>query len=241
MKTIGVIPARYKSSRFPGKPLAKIRDKPMIWWVYNQSKKVEEFDEVFVATDDKRIKNKCKELGIEVIMTSEKHPTGSDRVAEVADKVDADLYVNIQGDEPLIAPRTIKAAINPFSQEQSLSVTNLMTEINSQSEIIDSNVPKVVVNDNNIGVFLSRSPIPYPKGANENYYKQVCVYGFTKEALKFYKESDRGKVEKIEDIEILRFIENDYKVKFIEVEQDTIGVDNKKDLKMVREIMQKRG
>ena len=114
MKIIGVIPARYKSSRFPGKPLVDICGKPMIWWVYQQAKKVPEFDEVYVATDDDRIEAACKEHDMKVIMTSDKHETGSDRVAEVATKVEGDLFVNIQGDEPVINPEMIQEVISIF-------------------------------------------------------------------------------------------------------------------------------
>ena len=114
MKIIGVIPARFKSSRFPGKPLADICGKPMIWWVYQQCMKVEDFDAVYVATDDQQIFDVCKSLNVEVIMTSDQHRTGTDRIGEVARKVTADLIVNIQGDEPLLEPSTIKAAIQPF-------------------------------------------------------------------------------------------------------------------------------
>ena len=129
MKIIGVIPARYESSRFPGKPLAGIHGKPMVWWVYKQAVKVREFNEVYVATDDKRIEDKCIELDVNVIYTSNSHPTGTDRVGEVARKIKADLYVNIQGDEPLIEPETIRKAIEPFNSKEKISVTNLMTKI----------------------------------------------------------------------------------------------------------------
>jgi len=238
MDIVAVIPARYKSSRFPGKPLADILGKPMIWYVYNQAKKVSYFSEVFVATDDDRIFNKCTEMNIKVIKTSEEHKTGTDRVAEVAKRIKADLYVNIQGDEPLIESKTIEAAIKPFLENQKIDVTNLMTKINKDYELIDSNIPKVVVNKNNEAIFLSRLPIPYPKNVNsDGYYKQVCVYGFTPESLKFFSETDRGKIEKIEDIEILRFIENRLIVKFVEVKQDTVAVDTKRDLEIVRKIM----
>jgi 3-deoxy-manno-octulosonate cytidylyltransferase (CMP-KDO synthetase) len=241
MKIIGVIPARYKSSRFPGKPLADIYGKPMIWWVYNQVIKVKDFIEVYVATDDKRIEDKCIELDINVIFTSENHQTGTDRVGEVAEKIKADLYVNIQGDEPLIEPETIKKAIEPFYLEENISVTNLMTKIIKQDELIDVTVPKVVVNARSEAVFLSRLPIPYPQSSFEpTYYKQVCVYGFTPESLDFYCKSERGAVERIEDIEILRFIESGYKVKMVEVLQSTLAVDNEKDLKNVREIIGER-
>src|SRR3989338_805995 len=129
MKIIGVIPARYKSSRFPGKPIADICGKPMIWWVYSQAKKVSHLDMVYVATDDNRIRSECKRLKLPVILTSSKHPTGTDRIGEVARRIKAAIYVNIQGDEPLISPHMINAAILPFLKSNKLSVTNLMTEI----------------------------------------------------------------------------------------------------------------
>ena len=234
MKIIGVIPARYKSSRFPGKPLADICGKPMIYWVYNQAIKVDDFDSVYVATDDKRIEQVCKENKINVIMTSENHPTGTDRIGEVARKIDADLYVNIQGDEPLIEPETIKKAIEPFYEDKDLEITNLMTKIKNPVDAYNSTIPKVITNKDNIGIYLTRSMSPYPKGSIDfDYYKQVCVYGFKPSALEFFYNNERGKIEKIEDIEILRFIEAGYKVKYIEVESDTVAVDTQKDLERV--------
>ena len=238
MKIVGIIPARYKSSRFEGKPLADICGKPMIWWVYQQAKKSKFLEEVYVATDDIRIKETCDKLNINVIMTSNNHNTGTDRVGEVATKIKADVYVNIQGDEPLIDPKSIDLAIEPFyNNKEEIFITNGMTEIKKHYEIIDNTVPKVVVNKDGNGVFLSRLPIPYPKGKDTKYYKQVCVYGFTPKALEFYCNSERGKIEEIEDIEILRFIEQGYKVKFVEVDNDTIAVDTKEDLKRVIEFM----
>lgn len=234
MKIIGVIPARYKSSRFPGKPLADICGKPMIWWVYNQAKKVKDFDAVYVATDDERIEKACKENDINVIMTSDEHKTGTDRIGEVARKIPADLYVNIQGDEPLIEPETIVQAIKPFYDNPDLQITNLMTKIDDPVDVINFTVPKVITNAENIGIYLTRSTAPYPKGRLDySYYKQVCVYGFKPEALDFYCKSPRGKIESIEDIEILRFIENGYKVQYIEVDSETIAVDTQNDLEKV--------
>lgn len=242
MKIIGVIPARYESSRFKGKPLADICGRPMIWWVYQQCKKVKEFDTVYVATDDDRIFNKCQELDVNVIMTSSLHRTGTDRVGEVAEKIEADLYVNIQGDEPMIEPETIRAAITPFSENSDLKITNLMTKIKNPIDTVNFTIPKVITNKEDIGIYLTRATAPYPKGAiNYDYYKQVCVYGFKPEALKFYcdygKKYGKAKIEQIEDIEILRFIENGYKVQFIKVDSDTVAVDTEKDLEKVREIM----
>lgn len=236
MNIVAVIPARYKSSRFPGKPLEKIHGYPMIQWVYNQAKQVEEFRDVYVATEDERIVEFCKNNGLDVILTSEKHATGTDRLTEVAEEIDADLFVNIQGDEPIIEPETIKKAIQPFFDNNELQVSNLMTKISDPVELINFTVPKVITNDNNIGIYLSRGATPYPKGSiNYSYYKQVCVYGFTPEALEFYKNAPRSKNEIIEDIEILRFIENRYDVQFVEVETRTIAVDTPNDLKKVND------
>lgn len=241
MKIIGVIPARFKSSRFPGKPLADIHGKPMIWWVYNQCKKVDEFDKVFVATDSEKIFAVCKDLEIDVVMTSGNHRTGTDRVGEVAKKYPANLIVNIQGDEPLIEPDTIRAAIKPFFNNPELQVTNLMTRITNPVDVVNFTVPKVITNKDGIGIYLTRSTAPYPKGSNNFcYYKQVCVYGFKPEALEFFCEYGlkygKGKIESIEDIEILRFIENGFKVQYIEVDSESVAVDTPIDLERVRTI-----
>lgn len=242
MKIIGVIPARYKSSRFPGKPLADICGKPMIWWVYQQCMKVDDFDAVYVATDDKQILETCELLGIQVIMTSDKHKTGTDRVGEVARKIPADLIVNIQGDEPLLEPEVIRAAIVPFYEQLDLQITNLMTKIQDPVDVVNVTVPKVITNREGIGIYLTRSMAPYPKGSLEySYYKQVCVYGFRPEALQFYcnygMQYGKAKIEAIEDIEILRFIENGYKVQYVEVDSRTVAVDTQNDLQKVRDII----
>lgn len=241
MKIIGVIPARYKSSRFEGKPLADICGKPMIWWVYQQAMKVKEFDSIYVATDDIRINDICEKYNMKVIMTSEEHKTGTDRVGEVARKIEADLYINIQGDEPMIESETIKEAIKPFYKNPELKVSNLMTVIHDPIDVVNFTVPKVITNRDGIGIYLTRSAAPYPKGKiNYSYYKQVCVYGFKPDALDFFCKTQRGKIESIEDIEILRFIESGYKVQFIEVDSDTIAVDTPNDIEKVREIMKNR-
>ena len=242
MKIIAVIPARYKSSRFEGKPLVDICGKLMIERVYLQAKKVKEFDEVSVATDDDKIYNACIERNVKCIMTSTSHRTGTDRIGEVASKIPADLYVNIQGDEPLIEPETIRKAIIPFIEGKAsdIKVTNLMTKINDPVDLINFTVPKVIAAEDGRGVYLTRSAAPFPKGnINAEYYKQVCVYGFTPEALEFYceygKKYGKSKIEAIEDIEILRFIENGFRVQYIEVNSETIAVDTPNDLERVRQ------
>lgn len=245
MKIIGVIPARYKSSRFPGKPLADICGKPMIWWVYQQCRKVEDLNSVYVATDDGRIFDACARLGIQAVMTSEDHRTGTDRIGEVARKVPADLIVNIQGDEPLLEPSTIKAAIEPFYSTPNLQVSNLMTRIKDPVDVVNFTVPKVITNREGIGVYLTRATAPYPKGSIDySYFKQVCVYGFRPEALQFYcdygMKYGKAKAEAVEDIEILRFIESGYKVQYIEVDSETVAVDTPNDLEKVRPIVAAR-
>lgn len=246
MKIIGVIPARYASSRFPGKPLAEICGKPMIWWVYQQCKKVPELTEVYIATEDQRIVDCCNELDMQVVLTADTHLTGTDRVGEVAQKIPADIYVNIQGDEPMLEPETISKAIQPFFDDPELKITNLMTQIDDPVDVVNFTVPKVITNKENIGIYLTRSAVPYPKGSVKyKYYKQVCVYGFKPDALQFYCDYGmtfgKAKIEAIEDIELLRFIENGYKVQFVEVFSRTVAVDTEKDLEKVRMIMKKMG
>lgn len=245
MKVVGIIPARYESSRFPGKPLADICGKPMIWWVYRQCKKVEDFSDVYVATDDRRIYDVCESLNINVVMTATSHKTGTDRVGEVATKIQADLIVNIQGDEPLLEPETIRKAIEPFYEKDDLLISNLMTKITDPVDLVNYTVPKVIVNREGKGIYLTRATAPYPKGSIDfSYYKQVSVYGFKPEALKFYCEYGRkyGKalVESIEDIEILRFIENGYYVQYIEVDSETVAVDTQNDLNKVNAIVRRK-
>lgn len=242
MKIIGIIPARYNSSRFPGKALSDIHGKPMVWWVYQAAKKVTKFDEVYIATDDDKIRVVCEQLSLKVMMTSKNHPTGTDRIGEVARKIKADLYVNVQGDEPLLEPFTIEQAIIPFTKGGiDFCVANLMTEIKKMTELINASVPKVVVNKNGDAIFFSRFPIPYPKGTSDiRHFKQVCVYVFTPEALRKFCSLERGILERSEDIEILRFIEHDMNVRMIEVKQEPIGVDTPADLERVREILKGR-
>lgn len=183
----------------------------------------------------------CGNLRIPAILTSESHKTGTDRAGEVAGKIKADVYVNIQGDEPLLRPAMIKSAIAPILKRRGIFVTNLMTEIARSSDLMNSTVPKVVVNSRKEAVFLSRSPIPYPKNPGGiKYYKQVCVYGFTRKALASFCGLPRGPVEAAEDIELLRFIENGIKVQMVEVRGDTAAVDTPSDLEFVRGIISRK-
>lgn len=240
MKIIGIIPARYKSTRFEGKPLADICGKPMIWWVYEQVKKVRGIDEIYVATDDERIENTCNSYNMNVIMTSDKNKTPTDRIYEVSTKIEADYYISINGDEPLIDSKIIEKVI-PKTKKDNLYVANLMTTIKDPVQAVDSTNLKIVTNDRGEGVYISRTAVPYPKGSMDfEYKKHVGVYAFDKEALKYYHDTPRGRIETIEDIDLLRYIENHVNIDFIDVNSDSLSVDNMKDLEEVRRIVEKK-
>lgn len=241
MRVVGIIPSRYKSSRFEGKPLADICGKPMVWWVYNQVKKVKEIDEVYVATDDERIESVCKSYNMNVVMTSDQHKTPNDRVYEVSTKVDADVYVTILGDEPLISPEAIAAVIPKEESIDEFYVTNLVTNIKDPVEVVDFTNNKLVTNRNNEIIYASRSPIPYPKGSmNFNYRKILGISAMSKASLEFYNTTPRSNVEIAEEIDLLRWVENFKKVVAIDFECTMLSVDTPKDLDKVREIMEKR-
>ncbi len=235
MKIIGVIPARYQSSRFPGKPLADICGRPMIWWVCQQVKKVQGIQTVYVATDDDRVAQCCERWGLEYLMTSSQHKTSTQRVYEAAKAVTADYYVCINGDEPLIQPETIQAILPEKEPTRDFYVANLMTRIKDPVEAVDFTNIKVVTDDEGYALFMSRSPIPYPKASLDySYYKHVGVLAYSIEALRFFDQTPKGFNEQIEDINELRFIEHGRKLKMIEVDCHTLSVDTPKDLEKVR-------
>ncbi len=241
-KIIAIIPARYASSRFPGKPLADICGKPMIWWVYEQVKKVKDFDGIVVATDSDIIIEECNKYNIKTIKTSTKHPTHINRLKEVSDNISSDLYVCICGDEPLIDPETIKSVI-PTKEEinSSFYVGALMREFSEPTEVIDPANIKITTNDNNYCVSLSRSPIPFPyKTIQFKYKKIVGVECYSKATLDFFATTDAGCIEKIEDITLLRFLENRIPIKFTLVETNALSVDTQRDLEKVRQIIEHR-
>lgn len=241
MKIIGVIPARYESTRFPGKPLADICGKPMIWWVYQQCLKVKDFSEVYVATDDERISNTCDRYSIKYLMTSKSHVTSTNRVHELAHKISADFYVVVNGDEPLVDEKVIGKIIPKTDTFTEFYVANLMTEIKNPTEVVDYTNIKIVTDKNGYALFMSRSPIPYPKTSIlYKYYKHVGILIYNLEALDFFSATQRGYNEKIEDINELRFIENNKPLKMIIVDSDSLSVDTPKDLEKVRAIMKAR-
>ena len=238
MKTIGVIPARYQSSRFPGKPLADILGKPMIWWVYQQCIKVPELNEVYVATDDRRIYDVCEQYGIQVIMTSDQCRTGTDRVGEVAAKVDGDLYVNIQGDEPLIEPQMIRDIIGIFNDE-SVYYGSLRKQITDEAEIQAPSTVKVVVDKNEDALYFSRSVIPsnVKDGKLARVYRHVGIYAYKRDFLQTFIQLPPAELEAGEGLEQLRALENGYKIRVHETQFDTIGVDLPEHIAMVEELI----
>lgn len=240
MKIVGVIPARYKSSRFPGKPLADLFDKPMIWWVYQRVKSVQGLDEIIVATDDEKIESVCRRFGLNVMMTAKEHATGVDRLAEVALKVNADYFVLIQGDEPLIESETVSEMIHHIRTESDDSVVRTFkTPITNPVDAVNSTIIKIVTDLEDNVLFASRSPIPYPKGGIEfTYYKSVGVYGYPKEILMKYPLLQRGKLEQAEDHDFMRMLENGIPMKAYTWHTRTISVDTPKDLERVKKIME---
>lgn len=238
MKIIGIIPARYKSSRFEGKPLAIINGKPMIWWVYQQAVKVNDLSDVYVATDHSKIYDMCRAYGMKVIMTSENHRTGTDRLGEVSKAIKSDFYINIQGDEPLIEVETIQAVIDYKKRNMSVNVINTMTSL--VNDIESRTIVKVASTEKDDLIYLSRMPIPFSKEGREiKYYKHLGLYGLSPEALDFFANTERGRLESIEDIEMLRFIENGKKIKVLLVDSNSIGVDVPDDIKKVERRMKK--
>lgn len=243
MNIIGVIPARYQSSRFPGKPLADICGKPMIWWVYQQAKKVEEFDQVVVATDDKRIADACKQYGISVVMTSDSHPTHVHRIHEVSEEIAADYYVVVCGDEPLISVDVIRAALPKENHDsQKMYVGGLCRYFTDPAEVIDPANIKVFTNDNDECILLSRAIVPFPyKTVLFKYKKVVGVECYNKKALDFFVSTPKGSLESIEDVTLQRFLENKIHIIYRLVDSVSLSVDTPRDLEKVIDIIKKQG
>ena len=213
MKIKAIIPARYQSTRLPGKPIVDICGKPMLWWVYNRINKIEIFDDVICAIDDKRIQKVCKENNMKYVITSSEHPNHISRVHEVSTKINADYYVCVNGDEPL------------------------MRKLTDPAETIDfANIKLLISDTTGRCLYMSRTPAPYPRGTlNVTYKKYVGVECFNKSALDFFVHTQMGSLEKAEDIDHLRFLENGIELHFNYVESESISVDTIKDLEFVRE------
>ena len=242
MKIIGVIPARYESSRFPGKPLALINGKPMVWWVYKQAEKVSEIDEIVVATDDERIMKCCEEHGMKAMMTSKDHRTGADRVAEVASRTDGDIYLNIQGDEPLIDPEEIRQVIHILDDPE-VEYAALRQRITDKEEFTNPNVVKAVIDLKGDALYLTRCAAPY------NFESEVCtgwhlvgLYSYRRQFLLDFLSWGQSALEISEKgIECNRALEHGRKLRLDETSFSSFGVDLIEQIAQVEEIMKERG
>ena len=243
MKIIGVVPARYDSKRFPGKVLAEILGKPLIQRVYEQAKKVELLDDVLVATDNEEIFKVVENFEGKAIMTSSNLRSGTDRLAEVARGLDADIFVNIQGDEPLISPEVISKVAQELIKDKTINIATVARKITAQEGLNNPNIVKVVLDNNGFALYFSRAQIPYVghslelKNLTFVSYKHIGLYAYRREFLLNFVRMEQGPLEKVEDLEQLRALENGYKIKVVITECDSIGVDTREDLEKVRKIL----
>jgi 3-deoxy-manno-octulosonate cytidylyltransferase (CMP-KDO synthetase) len=236
MKILGIIPARYQSTRFPGKPLIMIKGKPMIQRTWEQAGKV--LDNVIVATDDERIRNAVKEFGGIAIMTSTAHKSGTERCAEAARlyRDDFDIVINIQGDEPFVHPEQIKQVAACFKNEN-VAIATLIKKIQTGDDLFNPNLPKVVVSKQGYAIYFSRSPIPYIMGRDKsgwidshNFFRHIGMYAFRREILQEISALEPSVLELAESLEQNRWLENGYRVKVEETPYDTIAIDTPDDL-----------
>jgi len=248
-KILAVIPARWASTRFPGKPLADINGKPMVQCVLEQVKKASLINEVVVATDDKRVYDVVFKFGGKAVMTSSKHQSGTDRVAEVAKNMECDIVVNVQGDEPLIPSENIDLVIKPLLDSEDLPLSTLMIAIRNLSEMLDPNICKVVVDNNSRALYFTRAPIPYNR--DDEYadklivdrdvnktrmilgYKHIGIYAYRKSFLMKFSGMKVTRLENKEKLEQLRILENSYPIHVVETEHNSIGVDQPNDLEKI--------
>lgn len=244
-KAIVIIPARYGATRFPGKPLALLKGKPIIQWVYERAKGATRIQDVIVATDDERIMKVIIDSGGKAVMTSKDHASGTDRISEVAKDMMCDIIINVQGDEPFILPDMIDYTVDLLNDRHA-SISTLAKKIEESRELLDPNVVKVVMDREGFALYFSRSTIPYYrnkwKGPSEinlhrdmKIYKHIGIYGYRRDVLLSLAETPQSELEKIERLEQLRALENGFKIKVGITSFNTIGIDTPDDLKRAEE------
>jgi len=242
MEIIGVIPARFASTRLKGKVLADIAGKPMIQHIWERAKQASLLDDLIIACDDERVAEAAKIFGAKVIMTAKGHISGTDRIAEVVNPLDVNIIINIQGDEPLIHPTTIDSVARILLEDKTINMATAMKQIEDPALVNDPHVVKVVVDKNNFALYFSRSAIPYqaanPKVKSPVYYKHIGLYGYTKDFLFIYKNIPVSMLEKTECLEQLRVLEEGFRIKVIETKYDTISVDTPEDLRKVKQYLE---
>ena len=244
-RIVVVIPARYGATRLPGKPLVMLAGKPMIQRVYERAKLAQRADKVIVATDDERILKAVEGFGGEARMTRADHRTGTERVAEVAAHVAGDVFVNVQGDEPLLDPAAVDTAISSLLEEPQASIATVATPVKTPGDIMDPNVVKTVLDFDGNALYFSRAPIPWVRDtANKiqvRHLKHLGLYVFQREALLEYPTLPQGELERIEQLEQLRWMENGWKIRVAEVEHDAVSVDVPADLERVEKLLREQG
>ncbi|HEV7929301.1 MAG TPA: 3-deoxy-manno-octulosonate cytidylyltransferase [Nitrosospira sp.] len=244
MKTIAVIPARMGSTRFPGKPVAKLLGRSMLEHVYKRVALSQSLDATYIATCDEEIRRVAEDFGAPVIMTADTHERASDRVAEAVAATDAELIVMVQGDEPMTRPEMIDAAIEPFQHDPELGCVNLVRPIDTQADFYDFNTIKVVMDQRGNAIYMSRQPIPTVlSSSQENFsptfaFKQVCIIPFRRQTLLDFAKLPSTPLEKLESVDMLRLIEHGYRVKMVRTEFNTQAVDTQADLERVAILMQ---
>jgi 3-deoxy-manno-octulosonate cytidylyltransferase (CMP-KDO synthetase) len=242
-KIVVVIPARYGSTRLPGKPLVLLAGKPMIQRVFERAKLSKRVERVIVATDDERIVDAVEAFGGEARMTRPDHRTGTERVAEVAAHVEGDVFVNVQGDEPLLDPEAVDAAISSLLEEPPASISTVATPVKTPGDIMDPNVVKTVLDFESNALYFSRAPIPWVRDTAGKilvrHWKHLGLYVFQRAALLEYPTLPQRELEKIEQLEQLRWLENGWKIRVAEVAHDAVSVDVPEDVARVEKLLQK--
>lgn len=245
MKILGIIPARFASTRFPGKPLAEISGKPMIQWVYERTSKV--FEDVYVATDDERIQKAVLAFGGQVVMTSTEHQSGTDRCAEALNIIEKevnskfDIVINVQGDEPFIQPEQLKKVANCFN-DPTVQLATLVKQFSNGEDIFNPNSPKVILNLKKEAIYFSRSVIPFIRKKEKSewqqdypFYKHIGLYAYRCDILREITKLEQSPLELAESLEQLRWIENGYRIRVEETDMETLAVDTPEDLERVKE------
>jgi 3-deoxy-manno-octulosonate cytidylyltransferase (CMP-KDO synthetase) len=242
MDVVGIIPARYASSRFEGKVIADLFGKPLIQYVWENAKNTLFLDDLIIACDDERIAAAVKQFGGKYVMTAKGHASGTDRISEVINSLDVKFVINIQADEPLIKPVMIDMVARALLDDKKVYMATIMKKIETEELINSPDVVKVVVDKNSYALYFSRSPIPC-KARNSDigqpvYYKHIGLYGYTKDFLYTYRNLPESSLEKTEKLEQLRVLQEGYRIKVVETRYDTIGVDTPEDLEKVKQVMQ---
>jgi len=236
-KATGVIPSRYHSARFPGKPLALIEGKPMIQRVYERAKTAEYLTRIIIATDNERIFKACNAFGAEVQMTSPHHNSGTERAAEIAEKLNTSIVINIQGDEPLIRGEMIDELVSAL-QDESIPMATLAAKVKDLKLLYEKNTVKVVTDKQGFALYFSRSPLPF--NTTDYFLQHIGIYGYQKDFLLEFCSMQPSRLEKIEKLEQLRVLENGYKIKIIESPFQTLSVDSPEDIIKVENYFKKK-